>query len=490
MSSWVIFAIIILYFLVLIVISLITSRKADNETFFTAHRQSPWYVVAYGMIGASLSGVTFISVPGWVGTTGFSYFQMVLGYIPGYLFILGVLLPIYYRLKVKSIYSYLEQRFGSRAYKMGVFYFLFSRIFGASARLFIVAEVLQYTFFNQLHIPFFITVFITIVLIWIYTHRGGIKTIVWTDLFQTTFMLLAVIIVFISIIQLLGYDFSTFIKKLNAEGYTRTFHFQDFKSSSHFIKQFLGGALIAIAMTGLDQDMMQKNLTCKNVKESQKNMFYFSLTLIPVNLLFLTLGASLYYFAQQKGIALPARADMVFPHLATRGYLPLMAGVFFMLGIIAAAYSSADSALTALTTSVSVDLLKVDRMEESKALHYRKIVHIIMSFILFSLIMILHYVNKSSIIDTLFRVSSFTYGPLLGIFVLGIFTNLQLKNHPWIFVASVLAPAFSYMIYTFSARWFHGYQFGYEILLVNALLTIVFLLPVITRHHVTGSKPS
>ncbi len=477
MNPTLIAIIIILYFGMLVVIARITSRHADNASFFLGNRKSPWYIVAYGMIGASLSGITFISVPGWVGSSHFSYFQMVLGYLPGYLFIYVVLLPIYYKLNVTSIYTYLEKRFGFWSYQAGVLFFLFSRTFGAAARLFIVAGVLQYVLLDQWHVPFVATIAITIGLIWVYTQKGGIKTIIWTDTLQTTFMLIAIVVVIVLVTKAMNLNLAGALALVRESDYSQIFDFNNFNSKSFFWKQFFGGAFIAIAMTGLDQDMMQKNLSCHHLKGAQQNMFWFSLSLVPVNLLFLSLGALLYIYAATNGIQLPADADMVFPEIATGGHIPIIAGVFFILGIIAAAYSSADSALTALTTSFSVDILGVDKMEDQeKAKRTRQRVHVGFSILLLLIILTFRAINNTSVIDTLFVVASYTYGPLLGLFILGIFTKVRLRNSWWVMASAVLAPIISWLISKHSQEWFNGYQFGYELLLLNAFVMILLLL--------------
>lgn len=361
MDSKLILFVIIAYFALLVFISFLTSKKNDNKSFFLANKQSPWYIVAFGMIGASLSGVTFISVPGWVESSQFSYMQMVLGYLVGYIVVAQILLPLYYRLNLTSIYTYLEQRFGIKTYKTGASFFILSRVIGASFRLFLVASVLQFSIFDHWQIPVSVTVVITILLIWVYTFRGGINTIIWTDTLQTFFMLTAVIITVWFISKELGLDSNSLIQTIRDSNYSQIFFFDDWKHSGFFLKQFLAGAFITIVMTGLDQDMMQKNLTCKNTKEAKKNMFWFSITLVPVNLIFLSLGALLYIFAINKGITMPERADLLYPLIALDGGLPITLGIVFIIGLIASAYSSADSALTSLTTSFSIDILDIEK---------------------------------------------------------------------------------------------------------------------------------
>ncbi|MCH2213650.1 MAG: sodium:solute symporter [Flavobacteriales bacterium] len=460
------------YFLVLILIARMTSKKADNDGFFVGNRKSPWYVVAFGMIGASLSGVTFISVPGWVGSSQFSYMQMVLGYVPGYFVIAFVLLPLYYRLQLTSIYTYLRDRFGRYSYKTGASYFLLSRVIGAAFRLYLVAMVLQLAVFDRigLEVPFALTVFLTVFLIWLYTFRGGIKTIIWTDTLQTAFMLLAVGISVYSISSSLGLDASGVIEKVGDSEYSRIFFFDDVNDSRHFLKRFLAGMFITITMTGLDQDMMQKNLSCRNLKEAQKNMITFSLVLVVVNLVFLTLGALLFIFSHENGLAIPEKTDELYPLLAVDGYLGPAVGILFVLGLIAAAYSSADSALTALTTSYSIDILEVDKLDEKTAKKKRARVHIAMSFVLIAVILLFRVINNDSVIAQLFTAAGYTYGPLLGLYAFGLFTKRKVIDRLVPLVA-ILSPVLSFILDIYSAKLFGGYEIGFEILLINGAIT-------------------
>jgi SSS family transporter len=473
MTPTLVFIVISAYFVLLLVIARITSVKATTEVFFTAKRQSPWFVVAFGMIGASLSGVTFISVPGEVGNSGFEYFQMVLGYLVGYLVIGTVLMPMYYRLNLVSIYSYLEQRFGFWSYKSGAFFFLLSRTIGASFRLFLVAGVLQMAIFEQWGIPYFVTVLITIVLIWIYTFRGGIKTIVWTDTLQTFFMLAAVAISILIIIRSLGISVADLPGVIAKSDYSNIFEWH-WKPPRNFFKQFFAGAFITIVMTGLDQDMMQKNLTCKNIGEAQKNMFWFSVILVVANLMFLSLGALLFIYSNEHNIAIPQRTDDLFPFLALN-HFNAVAGILFILGITAAAYSSADSALTALTTSFCVDFLNFRDQEESYKKKTRIKVHVGFSMLIFLVIMIFRVINDESVINSLFTAAGYTYGPLLGLFSFGMFTKRKLKDKyaPWV---CLISPILSYVININSIDWFWGYKFGFEIVILNGFLTFIGLL--------------
>ena len=471
MSPESIILLIAVYFLVLIFISYITGKSANNATFFKANNSSPWYLVAFGMIGASLSGVTFISVPGWVATQQMSYFQMVLGYVIGYLVIGLVLLPLYYKLNLTSIYTYLEKRFGKNAYKTGATFFLLSRTVGAAFRLFLVANVLQIIVFDAYGVPFWITVIVTILLIWLYTFKGGIKTIVWTDTLQTLFMLIAVGVCIYNISYQL--EISNLFEFVNESNYSKIFFFDDISKGNYFWKQFLSGAFIAIVMTGLDQDMMQKNLTCKSLKDAQKNMFWFTIVLVIVNFFFLALGILLTVFAQKQGVN--AKGDDLFPILATQGNLGTATALFFLLGLIAAAYSSADSALTSLTTSFSVDILEIDK----KAADYpkekvRKKVHILFSIILIICILLFKYLIKdTSVIASIFKAAGYTYGPLLGLYAFGLFTTMNTKDR-YIPLTCIFSPILTFLVSYYSLKLF-SFDFGFFVLILNGFLTFIGL---------------
>lgn len=465
--------ILLVYFLALITISWFTSKGADTNTFFTANRQSPWYLVAFGMIGSSLSGVTFISVPGNVGKIGFGYFQVVLGYLVGYWVIIGVLLPLYYRLNLVSIYTYLEQRFDRYSYKTGAFFFLISRSIGSALRLFLAATVLQLFLFDAWHVPFFVTVATTIVLIWVYTFKGGVKTVVWTDTFQTLFLVSAVCIAVWQISSALGYSWSDMFTAIKANGYSKIFYVDDPNSKLFFPKYFLGGMFITITMTGMDQEIMQKNLTCKNLGEAQKNMFWFSITLVIVNLLFLVLGALLYIYSSQKNIPLPASSDQLFPSLALNEF-GLLVGVFFLLGITASSYASADSALTGLTTSFCIDFLNFKDKPEAVKRKQKFIVHVGFSLLFLVIILIFKKINERSVIDAVLDVAGYTYGPLLGLFSFGLFTTRQVRDK-LVPVICVVSPVISYILSTNSEAWFNGYKIGIEVVLINGLITFLGL---------------
>lgn len=467
------------YFLTLIVVSLITGKKADNETFFIGNRQSPWYIVSIGMIGASLSGVTFISVPGWVATSQFTYLQMVLGFTLGYVVITNILLPLYYRLNLTSIYTYLNQRFGLYSYKSGSLLFIVSKLVGASARLYLMASVLQLAIADSLNIPFPITVFITIGLIWLYTFRGGIKTIIWTDALQTLLMLSALVVTIIYISSEMNLSFKELYTTIAYSPYSKVWVWNDWTASNHFLKQFFAGMFTTIVMTGLDQDMMQKNLTCKNFKEAKKNMLWYGFGFLPVNILFLSLGALLFIFSTQTGIEIPARGDDLYPTLALGGHLPLSVGVFFILGLVAAAYSSADSALTSLTTSFSLDILRIDLKPKKEARRIRFIVHIAFSLLMALLIISFRLLNSGSIIDTIYVLAGYTYGPLLGLFTFGLFTKFQIKDK-WVALAALLPPVITGILDYNTLNWF-GFSLGYEKLILNGFITFLVLLFLIKR---------
>jgi Na+/proline symporter len=455
------------YFSVLITISFVTGKSANNATFFKANNSSPWYLVAFGMIGASLSGVTFISVPGWVEAQSMSYMQMVLGYIVGYAVIGLVLLPLYYRLNLTSIYTYLQDRFGDYSYKTGASFFLLSRIIGAAFRLFLVANVLQLLLFDEFGVPFWATVTLTILLIWIYTFKGGIKTIVWTDSLQTLFMLIAVGVCIYTISDELQID--NLFSYVADNELSKTFFFDDWKSGDYFWKRFLAGAFVAIVMTGLDQDMMQKNLTCRNLKDAQKNMFWFTIVLVIVNFFFLALGVLLTDYAQKNGI--DAHKDNLFPIIATKGTLGLATAIFFLLGLIAAAYSSADSALTSLTTSFSIDILEIDKKKNSADQEkIRKKIHVLFSFILIGTILVFKYfIADESVIAKIFTFANYTYGPLLGLYAFGLFTKLKLTDK-WVPFICLISPVITFLLNSFCLQIFN-FDFGFALLIINGLVT-------------------
>lgn len=475
MAPSVIFTVFLAYTALLFLVTWFTSRKATNFTFYLGNKSSPWYVIAYGMIGASLSGVTFMSVPGWVGSTHFSYLAVVLGYVAGYAVIATVLMPMYYRLNLTTIYSYLEQRFGFWSYKTGAFFFLLSRTIGASFRMFLVVNVLQVFVFDAWNVPFTVTVGIFILLIILYTFKGGIKTIIWTDTLQTTFMLAAVGIS----IYLISKDFQWGIRDLFSNVLSSDFSnviVTDWHDKRHFVKQFFSGMFITIVMTGLDQEMMQKNLSCRNIHDAQKNMFSFSIVLVFVNLMFLFLGATLFMYASRYGIELPQRSDDLFPTLAMK-FLGPFAGLTFIIGLISAAYPSADGALTSLTTSFSIDFLGLNKrqdLDEKRKRRIRYSVHISFALLLLAVIVVFRAINDRAVIDKLFTVAGYTYGPLLGLFSFGLFHKQRVKDTLVPFVAA-LSPVICFFLSEYSEQLLFGYKFGFELLIVNGLFTYLGL---------------
>ncbi|WP_370520763.1 sodium:solute symporter [Dysgonomonas sp. 25] len=464
--------IIVLYFGVLLLISHLTSRRSDNDAFFLANRQSPWYLVAIGMIGASISGVTFISVPGVVGNIDMTYMQMVLGFIPGYLIVAYVLLPLYYKLQLTTIYGYLEQRFGQYSYKTGASFFILSRIIGSAAKLYLVVLVLQTLVFDQWNVPFPVTVACIIAMIWLYTHRSGIKTIVWTDTLQTICVVVAVILIIYQVASQLGMGTVDIFRTVVENEHSRIFVFDDWASTQNFFKQFFSGILIVIVMTGLDQDMMQKNLTIRTLKDAQKNMIFSGISFTPLNLLFMGLGVLLLVYASARGIALPEKTDEILPYIVTN-YLGVPALICFTIGIIASSFANADSALTSLTTTVCVDLLGIGKRDDKASQKLRRLVHALMSIVFLFVILIIHLVGQNNVLDTIYKAASYTYGPLLGLFFYGLFTK-KTPRDALVPVVCVLAPALCFVVDWYLLKYF-GYKVGYEILLFNGLITVLGL---------------
>lgn len=463
------------YFGLLVLISYFTGKEDSNAAFFKANKSAPWYLVAFGMIGASLSGVTFISVPGAVEAKQFGYLQVVFGYFFGYLIIAYVLLPLYYKLNLTSIYTYLRDRFGNVSYKTGSIAFLISRTVGASFRLFLVAKVLQLLVFDLFDIPFAITVIITIALIWLYTFRGGIKTIIFTDTLQTLFMLVSVVVTIIFLASALDLNsIGDVINNAKESNLSKVFYFEDGNDAQYFWKSFLSGIFITITMTGLDQDMMQKNLTCRNLKDAQKNMVSFSIVLIFVNILFLVLGLMLTQYAEIHNIS--ATKDDLFATIAMLPEIGVVTSAFFLLGLIAAAYSSADSALTSLTTSFCIDIIEIEHKPENERKRIRKQIHIAFSVVLIVVILLFDLIFKDvSVIWELFKAAGYTYGPLLGLFAFGLLTKSQVKDK-YVWIIAVIAPLLSYILNLYSKELFNGYEIGFEILIINGLLTFLGLL--------------
>ncbi len=456
------------YFAVLMLLSRVTARTADNDTFFRGNRRSPWYMVAFGMIGASISGVTFVSVPGMVMTSQMTYMQTCLGFILGYMAVAFVLLPVYYRHRLTTIYSYLQERLGPRSYTTGAAFFVLSKMTGAAARFYVVCIILQRFVLDAYGVPFALTVVVMVALIWLYTRRGGIKTLVWTDSFQTLLMFTTLILIIVQVMRQLDFSAGETIKAIMADERSRIFVFDDWVSRQNFWKQFLSGIFIVVVMTGLDQDMMQKNLTCKSLRDAQKDMCSYGFAFVPANLLFLSLGVLLTILAARQGTSLPATGDELLPMFAASGQLGQWVLVLFTVGIVAASFSSADSALTALTTSCCVDLLR--RPDDE---HLRKRVHVVVAAVFVGFVLLFRLINSSSVIDAIYVMCGYTYGPLLGLFVFSIYTRRGVADR-YVPCIAVAAPLICFAIDTASTHWLH-YRFGYEMLMVNGLLTFLGL---------------
>lgn len=456
---------ILLYFCALLIFSKVTSRKATNDTFYRANRRSPWYMVAFGMVGASISGITFVSVPGMVIKTDMTYLQMCLGFIVGYFLVAFLLLPIYYRYNLTTIYTYLRLRLGVSSYKTGASFFLLSKMTGAAVRFFVVCIILQRFVLDSVGGPFWVTVPAMVLLIWLYTRKGGIKTLVWTDTFQTSCMFVALLLIIYYVMQRLGMGVGEAAHAIVADTHSRIFVFDDWVSKQNFWKQFLSGIFVVIVMTGLDQDMMQKNLTCKSLKDAQKDMCTYGFAFVPANLLFLCLGILLMMLAQKQGMALPASPDDLLPMFAASGWLGEMVVVLFTIGIVAASFSSADSALTAITTSICVDICEKPHNE-----NLRKRTHVLVAFVFMAFIIVFKSLNSTSVIDAVYILCSYTYGPLLGLFAYGLLTKRTVNDKftPYIAIAS---PLLCFALDIFTSR-FWGYKFGYELLMLNGFLTV------------------
>jgi Na+/proline symporter len=475
MNGTTIFILILLYFGVLFAISWFIGKKhSENAAFFLGNRKSPWYIVAFGMIGSSLSGITFVSVPGMVGKFDMTYMQMVLGFLLGYAVIAFVLLPVYYKLNVTSIYTYLDNRIGRNAYKTGAGFFILSRTVGAAARLYVAVLILQTYVFDAWHVPFTLTAAGFLLMIWLYTHKSGVKTIIWTDLLQTFFLIAALIIIIWQVAKGLNLDFTGIINSVKESPHSRIFVFDDWYSQQNFFKQFFGGMFVTIAMTGIDQEMMQKNLSCKNLREAQKNVCTYSLFFIPVNFLFLCLGILALNYASINHITLPEMGDDILPSLISNGYFGVAAIIFFTIGIIAVTFASADSALTGLTTSICVDFLEIDKQDEKKARKIRLSVHLAISLAFIGIMLLFKAINNTSVIDALYKIVSYTYGPLLGLFAFGILFKTKTcdKVVPYI---CILSPILCFAGNLFLKATI-GYQFGYELLIVNAALVMIGLI--------------
>lgn len=473
------------YLGMLMLISYLTGLKGvDNDAFFRANRESKWYVVAFGMIGTSISGVTFISVPGWVRSIDMTYMQMVFGFFAGYLVIAYVLLPLYYRLNLTTIYGYLDTRFGRNSYKTGAWFFLLSKIVGAAARLYLVSFILQSLVFDALGVPFVFTVIGIILIIWLYSYRSGIKTIIWTDWLQTLLFITALVLIVWQLALRMNLDFAGVIGVVRESPHSRIFVFDDWASTQNFFKQFLSGMFITIVMTGLDQDQMQKNLTCKNLKDAQKNVISYGFAFAPINFLFLSLGVLILLFAQQNNILLPDVADEILPFIASNHLGSVALGIF-IVGIVAAAFSSADSALTSLTTSYCVDIMEMNNKEKSKEveksnIRIRRITHVVISAIFVVIIMIIHAIGSDSIIDAIYRIASYTYGPLLGLYLAGLYTKLKPRDKLVPYIA-ILSPILCFVLELLMMH-FYSYKMGYEMLLINGAITVIGLWVITLRN--------
>jgi len=481
MNPGVLLSIVLIYFAVLLGISFYTSRHSNNESFFIGNRNSKWWVVAFGMIGTSLSGITFISVPGMVGAqmgtgvSGFNYFQVVIGYWLGYFVVAFVLLPLYYKMNLTSIYTYLDRRLGTTAYKTGALFFILSRTLGATLRLYLVIKVLEFFVLKDMGISFELTAVIILGLILLYTFRGGVKTIVWTDTLQTTFMLLALLVCVSYIMGQLHLNFSGTWTAMQAKGYTKLFY-TDPKSGSFFLKQILGGAFITIAMTGLDQEMMQKNISVSNLKDSKKNMITFCFVLLIANFIFLLLGGLLYLYASAKGIS--ATADNIFPFVAIKSGLPPFITMFFLIGLISAVFPSADGALTALTSSFCIDILGMNRKNhktDKQKKTTRLMVHYSFSIVFLICVFYFREVDNGSIITTLLTIANYTYGPLLALFAFGILTKRTLRNE-FVPLVCLASPVVCYILKSNEKQWLGGYTIGQEMLIINASITFLLLI--------------
>lgn len=459
------------YFLLLFVVSYLSGRKADNAGFFIGNRKSSWYVVAFAMIGSSISGVTFMSVPGMIDPKSFSYMQMVLGFFVGQLIISFVLIPLFYKINLFSIYEYLDKRFGVKSYKTGAWFFFISKMLGASVRLFLVSLFLQMLVFEPLNLPFALNVFVTVALVWLYTVRGGVKTLIWTDSLKTVMLLASVVLTIYFITKSLGLNFSGMVHTIRESDLSRTFFFDNPKEKTFFWKQFLAGIFTVIAITGLDQDFMQRNLSCKNPLDSQKNIITSGLVQVFINLMFLMLGVLLYTFVDRNGIARPEKSDELFPMIATQGFMPITVGIIFIVGLISSAYAAAGSALTALTTSFTVDIVGIGGKSEDQIKKSRKKVHLFMAVVMALVIYVFNILNNTSVIDAVYILASYTYGPILGLFAFGIISKRVVRDR-FVPVVALTAPILSFLFQKLALKLW-AYEFSYELILMNAVITML-----------------
>ena len=481
MNASIIIATIFIYIAILFTVAYISGRKADNQGFFVGNRSSSWWMVMLAMVGAAMSGVTFVSVPGMVAASGFSYFQMALGFMTGYFIIAFLLIPLFYRMNLVSIYGYLENRFGTGAYKTGAWFFFISKLLGASVRLFLICVVLQLLLFEPYGLPFWLNAAVTVLLVLLYTFRGGVKSLIWTDTLKTLCLVLSIGLSIWFVCQRLDMSFTEMVATVKSSESSRIFFFDDINDRRYFFKQFLAGIFSVIAMTGLDQDMMQRSLACKNYSDSQKNMVVSAILQTLIIFVLLTLGVILYTFAERMNMTLPPLSDNMFGTVATSPQMPLIVGILFILGLVSATYSAAGSALTALTTSFTIDVLGADkRFDDLKLTKVRKGVHIAMAVAMFLVICILHRLNSTNVIDAVYTLASYTYGPILGLFAFGILTKWSVKSR-YVGIVAVVAPILCFVLQQNSERWFGGYKFSYELLIVNALITFVGLMLLIKR---------
>ena len=479
------------YFVILFLISYLAGRKADNEGFFVGNRKSSWYVVAFAMIGSSISGVTYVSVPGMVAVSGFSYLQMVLGFVAGQFLIAFVLVPLFYRMNLVSIYEYLENRFGVSSYKTGAWFFFISKMLGAAVRLFLVCLTLQLLVFDPLNLPFILNVIVTVALVWLYTFQGGVKSLIWTDSLKTFCLIVSVVLCIYFIASDLELSFGGMVTAIKDSDLSKMFFFDDVNDKRFFFKQFFAGMFTMIAMTGLDQDMMQRNLSCKNFKDSQKNMITSGISQFFVISLFLMLGVLLYIYGAQNNLFTPQdvvqgrmSSDEVFPLIATSSCFPMIVGILFVVGLISSAYSAAGSALTALTTSFTVDVLGIKNKNEAEVVKLRKRVHVGMAVVMGLVIVVFNLLNNTSVIDAVYTLASYTYGPILGLFAFGIFVKKQVRDR-FVPLVAIVSPFLCLILQKNSEAWFGGYKFSYELLILNALFTFIGLCLLITKKNKT-----
>ena len=481
MNAGVIIATILGYIAVLFTVAYISGRKADNEGFFVGNRSSSWWMVMFAMVGAAMSGVTFVSVPGMVAASSFSYFQMALGFMTGYFVIAFVLIPLFYRMKLVSIYGYLEERLGVGAYKTGAWFFFISKLLGASVRLYLICLVLQLLLFEPYGIPFWVNGAVTVLLVLLYTFQGGVKSLIWTDTLKTLCLILSIALSIWFVLDRLDISFSEMVATVKSNENSRIFFFDDINDRRYFFKQFLAGLFSVIAMTGLDQDMMQRSLACKNYRDSQKNLVLSTFLQTAIIFILLVLGIILYTFAERTGITIPMGSDNMFPTVATAPTMPIIVGILFILGLVSSTYSAAGSALTALTTSFTVDILGgTKRFDEVQLTKVRKGVHIGMAVAMFVVICALFILGSSNVIDAVYTLASYTYGPILGLFAFGIITKWRVRGR-YVGIVAIVAPILSFILQQNSERWFGGYKFSYELLIVNALITFIGLVLLIKR---------